>query len=69
MAIETKVPLGKETFMKTLVLFYAYLFFNQIGVNITKDVLGSRLFLSLVQNIGLLIPSNQNTSKKWPFCN
>lgn len=59
MVVETKVPLGKETFMKTLVSFYAYLFFNQVGVNIKKDMLGSKLLSSLVQNIGLPIPSYQ----------
>jgi hypothetical protein len=59
MAVETKVPLEKETFTKTLVLFYAYLFFNRVGVNIKKDVLGSKLFSSLVQSKGLPIPSDQ----------
>jgi hypothetical protein len=49
MAVKTKVPLRKESFMKTLVLFYAYVFFNQVGMNIKKDVLSSKLLPSLVQ--------------------
>jgi hypothetical protein len=61
MAVETKAPLEKETFMKTPVLFYAYLFFHRIGVNIKKDVLGSKLFSSLVQSKGLPIPSDQKS--------
>lgn len=59
MAVETKVPLGNETFMKTIVLFYVYFFFNWVGVNIKKDVLKSKLFLSLVLSTRLLIPSDQ----------
>jgi hypothetical protein len=39
--------------MKTHVLFYTYLFFNQLSINIKKDVLGSRLLLSLVQSNGM----------------
>lgn len=63
MAIKTKVPLRKESFMKTLVLFYAYVFFNQVGMNIKKDVLSSKLLLSLVQIIGSPFPLEQRLHK------
>lgn len=39
--------------MKTPVLFYSYLFFNRVGVNIKKDVLESKLLLSLVQSMSM----------------
>ncbi len=41
----------KETFMKTPVLFYGYLFFNRVGTNIKKDALESKSLLSLVQSM------------------
>jgi hypothetical protein len=51
--IDTKVPLRMETFMKIHVLLCTYLFFNQLNINIKKDVLGSKSFLSLVQSNGM----------------
>jgi hypothetical protein len=62
MVTKTKVLLGKETFMETLLLFYAYLFFDQVGVNI-KDILGSKSLLSLVRSIGFPFPSYQRLYK------
>jgi hypothetical protein len=37
--------------MKTPVLFYGYLFFNRVGINIKKDMLESKSLLSLVQSM------------------
>jgi len=37
--------------MKTPGLFYGYLFFNPVGINIKKDLLESKLFMSLVQSM------------------
>jgi len=37
--------------MQYVVLFYAYLFFNQTCVNIKRDVLGLRTFPSLVERL------------------
>jgi len=59
MVVDIKVPLRKETFMKTLMLFYTYLLFNQIIINIKKDVLGSRSLLSLVQSNGMSFLAKQ----------
>jgi hypothetical protein len=58
-AIDIEVPLTKDTFMKILMFFYAYLLFNRVCGNIKKNVLRSKTFPSLVQNIGTPFPMEQ----------
>jgi hypothetical protein len=58
-----KVLLKRRTFMKILILFYIYLLFNRIGINIKKDVLGFRSLLSLVQSTNTYFPVEQKFYK------
>jgi hypothetical protein len=55
--------LAKKHSWRLSCCFMPILFFNRVGVNIKKDILGSKSLLSLIQSIGLLFPSNQRLYK------